>query len=94
MQSRARDTVEPRATLQAGDRVRIRLKPQEARASYRVNELKWSKKIYRVLGVEHSSLGPRYRLEGWPEPLVRRDIRTVSANENVRVRFRGATLRS
>ena len=51
-----------------------------------MNELKWSEKVYRVLGVEHSSLGPRYRLEGWPEPLVRRDIRKVSANENVRAR--------
>ena len=86
MQSRAKDTAEPRAMVQAGDRVRIRLKPQEARAAYRVNELKWSEKVYRVLGVEHSSLGPRYRLEGWPEPMVRRDIRKISANENVRAR--------
>ena len=87
MQSRAKDTAEPpRAMVQAGDRVRIRLKPHKPRASYRVSELKWSEKVYRVLGMEHGSLGPRYRLEGWPEPMVRRDIRKISANENVRAR--------
>ena len=86
MKSRAKETAEPRALIQAGDRVRIRLKPQEARASYRVNELKWSEKVYRVQSIQHSGSGPRYRLEGWPETLVRRDIRKVSNLEDVRPR--------
>ena len=84
MRERAKNTAEPRPLLRPGDRVKIRLKPQESRASYRVNELKWSEKVHRVLGVEQSNLGPRYRLEGWPEPLVRRDIRKIAEAEDVR----------
>ena len=86
MRERAKNTAEPRPLIRPGDRVKIRLKPQESRAAYRVNELKWSEKVYRVLGVEQSNLGPRYRLEGWPEPLVRRDIRKIAEAEDVRPR--------
>ena len=86
MKGRAKNTAEPREIIGPGDRVKIRLKPQESRASYRVNELKWSEKTYRVLSAEHTNLGPRYRLEGWPEPLVRRDIRKISAAEDERPR--------
>ena len=68
MKSCAKETAEPRAIIEVGDRVRIRLRPQ-------VNELKWFEKVYRVLRLEHSSLGPHHRLDGWPEPVVRRDIR-------------------
>ena len=86
MKNRAQNTAEPRAIVTVGDRVKLRLKPQESRASYRVNELKWSEKVYRVLEVMHSNLGPRYRLEGWAEPAVRRDIRKVSEAEDARPR--------
>ena len=86
MRDRAKDTAEPRDLIQVGDRVKIRLKPQESRASYRVNELKWTEKVSRVLSVQHTNLGQRYRLDDWPEPLVSRDIRKVSGAEDVRPR--------
>ena len=42
-----------RPEIKVGDRVRIRVKPIESRgSSYRVNEIAWSEKVYRVASVE------------------------------------------
>ena len=35
--------------IKVGDMVRIRVKPIESRGSYRVNEIAWSEKVYRVV---------------------------------------------
>ena len=79
IRERAKNTAEPRPLIRPGDRVKIRLKPQESRAAYRVNKLKWSEKVYRVLGVEQNLL-------------VRRDIRKIAKVEDVG--FRGLEVQS
>ena len=38
-----------RPEIKVGDMVRIRVKPIESRGSYRVNEIAWSEKVYRVV---------------------------------------------
>ena len=60
--------------------VRIRVKPIESRGSYRVNEIAWSEKVYRVVSAESGEMGARFGLEGWPEKVVRRDLRKVPEN--------------
>ena len=66
-----------RPEIKVGDSVRIRVKPIENRASYRVNEIAWSEKVYRVTAVEKSEMGARFSLEGWPEKVLHRDLRKV-----------------
>ena len=66
--------------IKVGDAVRIRVKPIESRGSYRVNEIAWSEKVYRVASVESGEMGARFGLEGWPEKVVRRDLRKVPEN--------------
>ena len=60
--------------------VRIRVKPIESRGSYRVNEIAWSEKVYRVVSAESGEMGARFGLEGWPEKVVHRDLRKVLEN--------------
>ena len=68
-----------RPEIKVGDMVRIRVKPIESRGSYRVNEIAWSEKVYRVVSAESGEMGARFGLEGWPEK-VRRDLRKVPEN--------------
>ena len=56
--------------------VRIRVKPIESRGSYRVNEIAWSEKVYRAVSAESGEMGARFGLEGWPEKVVHRDLRS------------------
>ena len=63
-----------RPEIKVGDMVRIRVKPIESRGSYRVNEIAWSKKVYRVVSAESGEMGARFGLEGWPEKVVHRDL--------------------
>ena len=72
-----------RPEIKVGDMVRIRVKPIESRGSYRVNEIAWSEKVYRVVSAESGEMGARFGLEGWPEKVVRRDLRKVSRTEGV-----------
>ena len=65
-----------RPEIKVGDMVRIRVKPIESRGSYRVNEIAWSEKVYRVVSAESGEMG----LEGWPEKVVHRDLRKVPEN--------------
>ena len=46
------------------------VKPIESRGSYRVNEIAWSEKVYRVVSAESGEMGARFGLEGWPEKVV------------------------
>ena len=57
-----------RPEIKVGDMVRIRVKPIESRGSYRVNEIAWSEKVYRVVSAER------------PEKVVRRDLQKVPEN--------------
>ena len=66
-----------RPEIKVGDMVRIRVKPIESSSSYRVNEIAWSEKVYRVVSAES---GERFGLEGWPEKVVHRDLRKVPEN--------------
>ena len=66
--------------IKVGDMVRIRVKPIESRGSYRVNEIAWSEKVYRVVSAESGEMGARFGLEGWPEKVVHRDLRKVPEN--------------
>ena len=61
-----------RPEIKVGDMVRIRVKPIESRRSYRVNEIAWSEKVYRVVSAESGEMGARFGLEGWPEKVVHR----------------------
>ena len=61
-----------RPEIKVGDMVRIRVKPIESRGSYRVNEIAWSEKVYRVVSAESGEMGARFGLEGWPEKVVHR----------------------
>ena len=69
-----------RPEIKVGDMVRIRVKPIESRGSYRVNEIAWSEKVYRVVSAESGEMGARFGLEGWPEKVVHRDLRKVPEN--------------
>ena len=69
-----------RPEIKVGDMVRIRVKPIESRGSYRVNEIAWSEKVCRVVSAESGEMGARFGLEGWPEKVVRRDLRKVPEN--------------
>ena len=53
-----------RPEIKVGDMVRIRVKPIESRGSYRVNEIAWSEKVYRVVSAESGEMGARFGLEG------------------------------
>ena len=46
-----------RPEIKVGDMVRIRVKPIESRGSYRVNEIAWSEKVYRVVSAESGEMG-------------------------------------
>ena len=70
---------DPRPEIKVGDMVRIRVKPIESRGSYRVNEIAWSEKVYRVVSAESGEMEARFGLEGWPE-MVHRDLRKVPEN--------------
>ena len=65
-----------RPEIKVGDMVRIRVKPIESRGSYRVNEIAWSEKVYRVVSAESGEMGARFGLE----KVVRRDLRKVPEN--------------
>ena len=67
-----------RPEIKVGDMVRIRVKPIESRGSYRVNKIAWSEKVYRVVSAKSGETGARFGLEGWPEKVVRRDLRKVA----------------
>ena len=54
--------------------------PSARWGSYRVNEIAWSEKVYRVASAESGEMGARFGLEGWPEKVVRRDLRKVPEN--------------
>ena len=69
-----------RPEIKVGDMVRIRVKPNESRGSYRVNKIAWSEKVYRVVSAESGEMGARFGLEGWPEKVVHRDLRKVPEN--------------
>ena len=69
-----------RPEIKVGDMVRIRVKPIESRGSYRVNEIAWSEKVYRVVSAESGEMGARFGLEGWPEKVVHRGLRKVPKN--------------
>ena len=73
-----------RPEIKVGDMVRIRVKPIESRGSYRVNEIAWSEKVYRVVSAESGEMGARFGLEGWPEKVVHRDLRKVPENSGGR----------
>ena len=78
-----------RPEIKVGDMVRIRVKPIESRGSYRVNEIAWSEKVYRVVSAERGD-GARFGLEGWPEKVVHRDLRKVPKNSAPKPRRLGA----
>ena len=66
--------------IAVGDMVRVRAKPQAGRGAYRVTEVAWSERTYRVTRIEHGSSGPLFTLEGWGGgPLTARDIRLALA---------------
>ena len=65
-----------RPEIKVGDMVRIRVKPIESRGSYRVNEIAWSEKVYRVVSAERWGRGLAWR----PEKVVHRDLRKVPEN--------------
>ena len=65
-----------RPEIKVGDMVRIRVKPIESRGSYRVNEIAWSEKVYRVVSAESGEMGARFGLEGWPEKVAQLSSRT------------------
>ena len=46
-----------RPEIKVGDMVRIRVKPIESRGSYRVNEIAWSEKVYRVVSAKSGRWG-------------------------------------
>ena len=46
-------------------------------SSYRVNEMAWSEKVYRVVSAKSGEMGARFGLEGWPEKVVHRDLQKV-----------------
>ena len=48
-----------RPEIKVGDMVRIRVKPIESRGSYRVNEIAWSEKVYRVASAESGEMEAR-----------------------------------
>ena len=79
-----------RPEIKVGDMVRIRVKPIESRGSYRVNEIAWSEKVYRVVSAESGEMGARFGLEGWPEKVVHRDLRKVPKNSAPEPRVGGA----
>ena len=79
-----------RPEIKVGDMVRIRVKPIESRGSYRVNEIAWSEKVYRVVSAESGEMGARFGLEGWPEKVVHRDLRKVPENSAPEPRVGGA----
>ena len=56
-----------RPEIKVGDMVRIRVKPIESRGSYRVNEIAWSEKVYRVVSAESGEMGARFGLKGSPK---------------------------
>ena len=80
MLAQARKGAAPKERLAVGDRVRVRVKPRESRASYRVTETAWTEQSYRVTQVEYTDMGPLFTLQGWPGgKLVARDLRKAVA---------------
>ena len=63
-----------RPEIKLGDMVRI-----ESRGSYRVNEIAWSEKVYRVASAERGDGGEVW-LGGVAEKVVHRDLRKVPEN--------------
>ena len=55
------------------------MKPSESRL-LQGDEMAWSEKVYSVASVESGEMGARFGLEGWPEKVVRRDLRKVPEN--------------
>ena len=77
----------PRPQIAVGDLVRVRVKPIESRGAYRVTEVAWSERVYRIARIENTNGGPYFFLEGWTgDKLVRRDLRKVDS-EDQRRRF-------
>ena len=80
MLAQAKKGAQPKERLAVGDRVRVRVKPRENRASYRVTETAWSEQTYRIAQVEYTDMGPLFTLNGWPGgKLVTRDLRKAVA---------------
>ena len=80
MIAKAKNNAPAKPMLQIGDRVRVRVKPREARGSYRVTEVAWSEQSYPITQIEYTDMGPLFTLGGWSGgKLVARDIRKAVA---------------
>ena len=78
-----------RPEIKVGDMVRIRVKPIESRGSYRVNEIAWSEKVYRVVSAESGEMGARFGLEGWRcTGISEKSPKTLLPNRGVQSRQR------
>ena len=80
MVAQAKRNAPPRPLLSVGDRVRVRVKPRENRASYRVTETAWTEQTHLITKIDYTDMGPLFTLQGWAGGrLVARDIRKVVA---------------
>jgi hypothetical protein len=93
MKRRAKKDQVVRAEIRAGDLVRIRVKPLEARGSYRVTEMAWTERVYQVSRVESTAAGPLFTVEGWSQKLVARDLLKVSEERQRRFPMQSRELR-
>ena len=66
--------------LGVGDKVRVRVKPRENMATYRVTETAWSEQTYTITKIDYTDMGPLFTLQGWSGGrLVARDLRKAVA---------------
>ena len=95
MQRNAKRGAEPRPELQVGDQVRVRVKPIESRASYRVTETAWTERVYTVSKVDYTNAGPLFTLEGWSAGrLTARDLHKVQGERDRRFPVQSRELRT
>ena len=93
MRRRAKKDQVVRPEIKVGDLVRVRVKPLEARGSYRVTEMAWTEKTYHVARIENTTAGPLFTLDGWSQKLVARDLLKVSEERQRRFPMQSRELR-
>ena len=95
MRRNAKHNAPAKPEIGEGDHVRVRVKPIESRGSYRVTETAWSERVYRVNGVEHTSNGVMFTLQGWQGgPLLARDVRQVEGQRERRFPVQSREMRN
>ena len=78
MRAQAKRGAGVKPVIGVGDKVRVRVKPQDGRGAYRVTETAWTEQIYEVEAIEYTAAGPMFSLRGWSgSKLTAREVRKV-----------------